>query len=142
MSRCVVERRIILHITLEADYAIRIVVFLAEKKARADANEISQATGVSLRFALKILRNLVSTEIVKSFKGTQGGYELNKAPADITLKQILEAVEGEYMFSRCLNPENQCTRPKSVACSVQKVFERVTEQVQKMLDEVTIESLL
>ncbi|WMJ23794.1 Rrf2 family transcriptional regulator [Paludicola sp. MB14-C6] len=130
-----------MHITLEADYAVRIVVYLADAKQRADANTISEATGVSLRFALKILRNLVSSGIVKSFKGTQGGYELNQDPKQITLKSVLEAVEGEYRFSRCLNPESPCTRPKEYDCKVQKVFCKITSEVQKMLDEVTIDSL-
>lgn len=131
-----------MHITLEADYAIRIVVYLAEINKRADANTISQATGVSLRFALKILRNLVSSEIAKSFKGTQGGYELNRKASEITLKDILEAVEGEYLFSRCLNSDVTCTKPKQDQCEVQKVFCRITKQVQSMLSEVTIDTLI
>ena len=49
-----------MHITLESDYAIRIVVFLAQQGKRADAKLISENTEVSLRFALKILRKLVS----------------------------------------------------------------------------------
>lgn len=131
-----------MHITLEADYAVRIVMYLAEVNKRADANTISQATGVSLRFALKILRTLVSVDIAKSFKGTQGGYELNKKPSEITLKDVLEAIEGEYLFSRCLNADMPCTKPKQKQCEVQKVFCEITKQVQSMLNEVTIESLI
>lgn len=131
-----------MHITLESDYAVRIVIFLAESGRRVDANMISQATGVSLRFALKILRNLVGEGIAKSFKGTQGGYELNKSPSDITLKDVIETVEGEYLFSRCLNPENCCTNPSNEQCTVQQVYCRITQQVQKMLNEVTIDTLI
>jgi len=45
-----------MHITLETDYAIRIVVFLIQANKRVDAKNISEGTGVTLRFALKILR--------------------------------------------------------------------------------------
>lgn len=131
-----------MHITLEADYAVRIVVYLAKVKKRSDANTISLATGVSLRFALKILRNLVSCGITKSFKGTQGGYELDKSPEDITLKEVLQAIEGEYLFSRCLSADTNCTNPSQEVCEVQNVFCKITKEVQKMLDEVTISSLL
>ncbi len=131
-----------MHITLEADYAVRIIVYLAQIDKRADAKNISEATGVSLRFALKILRNLVSKDIAKSFKGTQGGYELNKKPSEISLKEILDAIEGEYLFSRCLNPDVCCTRPKEGECQVQKVFCNITKQVQTMLEEVTIDTLM
>jgi Rrf2 family protein len=130
-----------MHITLEADYAVRIVVYLATENRRVDANTISEATGVSLRFALKILRNLVANNIVKSFKGTQGGYELNQPPSEITLKEVLETVEGEYRFSRCIGPDSTCNHPKDYNCKVQKIFGKITNEVKNMLDEVTIESL-
>ena len=48
-----------MHITLEADYAIRIVQVLAQNQRRLDAKTISEMTGVTLRFSLKILRKLV-----------------------------------------------------------------------------------
>ena len=64
-----------MHITLEADYAIRIVQVLAQNQRRLDAKTISEMTGVTLRFSLKILRKLVAAGIIKSFKGTQGGYD-------------------------------------------------------------------
>lgn len=47
---------------------------------------------------------------MKSFKGTQGGYELNKKPEEITLANVIETVEGTYYLSRCLNPEQGCNR--------------------------------
>lgn len=134
-----------MHITLEADYAVRIVVFLARKEKRVDANTISQNTGVSLRFALKILRNLVSGGITRSFKGTQGGYELNRAPEQITLKEILQAIEGEYVFSRCLLAGcGECTNPlcKETPCKANRVFRNVSEQVKTMLNDVTVKDLL
>lgn len=131
-----------MYITLEADYAVRIVVFLAEQGKRIDASTISESTGVSLRFALKILRSLVGKGITKSFKGTQGGYELNHKPEEITLKDILQAIEGEYVFSRCINSENECTKPKSSVCKAQKAFKSITKRVSEMLEEVKVSDLM
>ena len=74
-----------MHMTLEADYAVRIVEFLAVNPGRADAKTISERTSVTLRFTLKILRTLVSDGIVRSYKGAKGGYELAKPPKEITL---------------------------------------------------------
>lgn len=131
-----------MYITLEADYAVRIVVYLADQGKRIDASTISESTGVSLRFALKILRSLVGNGITKSFKGTQGGYELNHQPDEITLKDILQAIEGEYVFSRCLNSESECSKPKSSACKAQKAFGTITKRVCEMLDEVKVSDLM
>ena len=86
-------------ITLEADYAVRIVSVLCRERDKMDAKTISNDACVTLRFALKILRKLVAADIVKSYKGTQGGYIINKDPAQLTLKDVLEAIEGTYYFS-------------------------------------------
>ena len=131
-----------MHITLEADYAIRIAVYLARVNKRVDAGTIAENTGVTLRFALKILRNLVSHEIAKSYKGTQGGYELARAPKEITLKELLEAVEGQYVLSRCLNGTQECTNPKCSDCKAKRVFANITNTVQSMLDEVCLADLM
>ena len=88
-----------MHMTLEADYAVRIVERLAEKGERMDAHSLSEDTKVPLRFALKILRKLVAEQLVKSFKGAKGGYTLAREPGDITLRQVIEAVEGPYAVS-------------------------------------------
>ncbi len=132
-----------MHITLESDYAIRIILCLARRGCRTDAGTIAEITGVSLRFALKILRNLVGSGLIRSFKGTQGGYELNRAPDEITLKDVLEIVEGEYHLSRCLGGDC-CTRPDHAAgtCKVQKVFGEISQIVQEKLDAVTIAQLI
>lgn len=131
-----------MHITLETDYAIRIVLYLAKTNKRVEAKNISENTEVTLRFALKILRKLVAEGIVKSFKGSQGGYELNKKPEEITLASVIETVEGTYYLSRCLNPEQGCNREGKTSCKVQRVFSEISKMVQTQLENVTIAQLI
>ena len=89
-----------MHINLESDYAVRIVQYLAQSNERRDAQSIADSTCVSLRFTLKIMRKLVAADIVQSFKGAHGGYTLSRPASSITLRQVIEAVEGPYRFSR------------------------------------------
>lgn len=132
-----------MHITLESDYAIRIVLYLAQINKRVEAKNIAENTEVTLRFALKILRKLVAVGIVRSFKGTQGGYEINKRPEEITLASVIETVEGTYYLSRCLNPELGCNRErKNPYCKVQKAFDRISASVREQLEAVTFDQLL
>ena len=105
-----------MQLTLEADYAVRIISVLCVENERTDAKTISEKATVSLRFALKILRKLVAAGLVDSFKGTQGGYKLKLDPAEINLRQVIEAIEGTYYFSRCLSPEGGCNRGMSGIC--------------------------
>ena len=76
--------------TLEADYAVRIVEYLTKHPERRDAKTISEETQIPLRFSLKILRELVAEGLVCSFKGAKGGYTLAKSPEEITLRQVIE----------------------------------------------------
>ena len=107
-----------MHITLESDYADRIVACLASENKRIDAKTISQKNNVSLRFALKILRKLVESGIVKSYKGTQGGYELAKSPSEISLCDVIETVEGTYHFRFFLAAEkNISVQGRNYGCT-------------------------
>lgn len=131
-----------MHINLESDYAVRIVHCLAAEDGRLDAQTISERTCVSLRFTLKIMRKLVAAGIVRSYKGARGGYTLTRAPGMITLRQVIEAVEGPYRFSRCLDGEYDCTCSTSPEeCPFHSVFDDVTRLVTAKLDEVTFDRL-
>ena len=117
-----------MHMTLEADYAVRIVEFLAVNPGRADAKTISERTSVTLRFTLKILRTLVSDGIVRSYKGAKGGYELAKPPKEITLRSVIEAVEGAYSCQR-------------TSCRLHHIYGEVSQLVRDKLESYTFASI-
>lgn len=131
-----------MHITLETDYAIRIIQMLALSEKRVDAKTISEKTGVTLRFSLKILRKLVGAGYITSFKGTSGGYIMALTPKEISLCDVIETIEGPLNFSRCVEPGFLCTREKGGACQFQKVFIRLSEQIRKELQSVTFDQLI
>lgn len=132
-----------MYITLEADYAVRIVsVLCLDKEKKIDAKTISERASVTLRFSLKILRKLVGAGIVKSFKGTQGGYKVNMEPHDITLRMVIEAIEGKYVFSRCISEEIDCNRDMSGRCVFQKAFADVSNTVRKKLESYNFEDMI
>jgi Rrf2 family protein len=82
-------------LSLTAEYALRAVVFLAAhpgKVARADV--ISQATGVPLGYLAKIMQGLARTGLTGSYRGPHGGFLLMRKPADITLLDVVRAVDG------------------------------------------------
>ena len=98
-----------MRITHEADYAIRVTYCLALAGEKQCAKDISEVTGVTLRFALKILRKLTQSGITKSYKGVAGGYELNHSPSEISLGAIIECIDGPIAINHCLANEFQCT---------------------------------
>ncbi|MEF9852719.1 MAG: Rrf2 family transcriptional regulator [Hydrogenoanaerobacterium sp.] len=131
-----------MQITLEADYAIRIVHCLSCRNTRTDAKVVSEITGVTLRFSLKILRKLVAAGIIISYKGTHGGYEIVKPIENITLYDVISTIEGPLNISRCVSPEFICTRNKNGQCQFQRVFMELTEDIKKKLTEINFAQLL
>ena len=131
-----------MYITLECDYAVRIVSCLAIEEKRLDAKTISDMTSVTLRFSLKILRKLVSGGIVKSYKGTFGGYELAKPLEEMSLLDVVETIEGKYQLSRCLEEGYPCSRGASGSCAYQRAFKELTDVVRGALSQKTFADLV
>ena len=98
-----------MRITLESDYALRIVSALAKTEEKIDAKTLSDEVSVTQRFTLKILHKLVAGDFVKSYKGVNGGYRLNVSPENITLKDIIELIDGPIAISRCLESSEECS---------------------------------
>ncbi len=122
--------------TLEADYAVRIVEYLTKHPCRCDAKTISEQMDVPLRFSLKILRKLVAEGIVCSYKGAKGGYTLGRPAGEITLREVIESVEGEYMLSRCQKEEYSCGRAH---CRLHTIYEDISQKVRKELSGYTFD---
>ncbi len=127
-----------MQITLESDYAARITDCLCKSEKRLDAKTISEETGVTLRFSLKILRKLVAAGITKSYKGTQGGYEIAKSPKEISLKDIIEAIEGYIVINRCIKGEFPCTKGTE-DCKIQTAFCEISSKVKETMSQYTFD---
>ena len=131
-------------ITQESDYAMRIVLFLSRLGVgtKIEAKAISEAEGVSLRFTLKILRKLTQKGIINSFRGVHGGYALGKNPQEITMKDVIEAVEGEIYINRCLNSRENCNVQRGNVCTVHKELARIQRRLLEDLSSVTFKKLM
>lgn len=132
-----------MYMTLETDYAIRIVDCIARDGGRLGARIISDRACVTLRFSLKILRKLVAGGIVRSYKGAQGGFELAKPPEDISINDIIEVIDGQYLLNRCLRDGHICNRvPDSGLCQYHRIFDRISQGVRQELKAVTMAQMI
>lgn len=131
-------------ITQEADYALRIILFLCKMSSgkRVEARVISESENITLRFSLKILRKLTNQGLVKSFRGVNGGYILNKDPKDITLREVVESIEGPIYINRCLDDKQYCNMKRTNTCEIHKALGTVQKILREELEKVTFEDLL
>ena len=132
-----------MRITLESDYALRILSALAMHNEKIDAKTLSDEISVTQRFTLKILHKLVQKDFVKSYKGVQGGYKLNVPPDKITLKDVIELIDGPIVISRCLESSESCSmNPDKTACIYHHIFDTISLDVAKKLAGITIADVL
>lgn len=132
-----------MRITLESDYALRILSTLAKHEGRVDAKTLSDEISVTQRFTLKILHKLVQNNFVKSYKGVQGGYVLNVAPEKITLKDVIELIDGPIAISRCLESSEGCSMiSDKTLCAYHHIFDTISIDVARKLSGITIADVL
>ncbi|PAB59901.1 RrF2 family transcriptional regulator [Anaeromicrobium sediminis] len=120
-------------ITQEADYALRIILYLSKLGvgAKTEANQISDELHIPKRFTLKIMRKLAHSGIVKSYRGVNGGYALDKEPKRVTFKDVIETIDGPICVNRCLIDKNLCNLNIAHKCTIHKAL----GNTQKMLND-------
>ena len=132
-----------MRITLESDYALRILTELAEHDDVVDANTLSEATSVTIRFTLKILNKLVKHGFVSSYKGAKGGYKLKLPTEEITLKSVIELIDGPIVLARCLESSEGCSlNQDKTSCIYHHIFEKISLDVAIKLGKITIADVL
>ncbi len=131
-----------MRITHEADYAIRIVFNLSKNDGVTAAKEIAEQCGITLKFALKILRKLTLAGIIRSHKGVRGGYELNRSPCELSFGSIIEAIDGPIEINHCLGHEFECTRVHNKQiCDIRSRFLDVNNLLKRELYSMRIDEL-
>lgn len=133
-----------MRITHEADYAIRLAYCLALHDTVIGTKTISQETGVSLRFALKILQKLVQSGVVVSYQGKKGGYKLNCKPEELSIGQLVEIIDGPVEINHCLNECFDCTRigNNKKDCEFHIAFQSVNEAIRRQLYALTLDQFI
>jgi Rrf2 family protein len=130
-----------MELTRKGEYAIRGIIHLAKLKPGSVAliSEIAESTGVPQTFLAKILQSFAKIGLVNSFRGTGGGFVLGRSPSQITLLEVVEAVEGPIMPNRCMMDGAGCEFNRT--CLVHPVWREVQSKVVEILGSVTIEEL-
>jgi Rrf2 family protein len=125
-------------LTHASSYALHAVVFLAGQKQNnpVASHQIAKARGIPERFLLKVLKPLVSARVLASVKGPHGGYRLARTPNDLTMLEIVEAVDGP------LNGHRDNGRGDKLEHQLETICRDVTEKLRLQLQKVRITELV
>lgn len=109
------------------DYALRAVLYLVKRLPEeiVPAQTIAESEEIPMRFLLSIMRSLIQAGIIKSYRGVDGGYSLAKQPQEITLLDVVEAVEGPVWLNRCLLDAKYCSKNAAGYCEVHRALEAI-----------------
>jgi Rrf2 family protein len=127
-----------MRVTAKADYAVRAAVELASSSQDSPrkVDEIVQAQGIPVSFLENILTQLRSAGVVRSQRGPEGGYWLAHPAGEVTLAEVIRAVEGPLVGVRGQRPEE--IDYGGSAASLQQVWVALRANLRKVLERVTV----
>lgn len=129
-------------VSLRSTYGILAAVDLAMQTGSApiQAKAIARRQGIPARFLEQVLHAMKKAGLVSSQRGAQGGYVLSRKPADVSVAEILEALEGPFLRSVTdVNGRVHSTSRSEALLS--KVWDRVYEAERHVLEGITVEEL-
>jgi Rrf2 family protein len=101
--------------------------------------DIASAEDLPSSYLAKIFQSLVKKGILRSHRGAKGGFSLERPPEDITLLEVIEAVDGPIELSPCLVPSQGCE--KMDTCSLYPVLAEMQGQMCQILESKTFDYL-
>lgn len=130
-----------MRLTRGADYGTRGIVRLARMSDRGVVlvSDIAAAEGLPESYLAKIFQDLAKEGIVRSHRGAKGGFSLARPAGEITLRQIVEAIEGPIALNRCLASWEGCEHKSE--CSIYPALAKAQEQLLAVLDGTTLQDL-
>ena len=96
--------------------------------------------GVPRQYLEQLLGNLRRAGLVSTVRGAQGGYQIARSPEEISLRAVIDAVEGPIELSECASADGSCQR--SATCPVRRVWQRVTDSINNELDKIRLSDML
>ena len=130
-----------MQLNVTTDYAIRIVLHLMQKKGVANSNEIADAMGIPRNYILKITKTLKEAGILNEKRGIDGGFVLSGDPDQLTLLDIVSALERTVNINRCLEEDEYCSRDAVSYCKVRELLVKLQSELARGLNVKVMEFL-
>jgi Rrf2 family transcriptional regulator, cysteine metabolism repressor len=133
----------------KAEYGIRVMAHLAHRNGSQPISlgSIADAEGLPLAYLEHLVQRLRKAELVESRRGAHGGYTLARPAAEITMAEVVSALEGEIAPIECITADADgaltCTREGATApCPTKLLWTRVQGSIVRTLNEMTLDDLV
>jgi Rrf2 family protein len=130
-----------LRLSKKADYALIAMKHLAVRGDRgaSSAREIAELYNIPIELLAKVLQCLVRRGLLASYQGTRGGYQLARQPGEVSVADVIQAIDGPVSVTACSHAEENCDQ--YAKCNVRDPLWRVRERILAALGECTIAEL-
>ncbi len=128
-----------MQITRQADYALRTIIYLSrlEQDDKAPTSIIAEKQHIPSSFLAKIISQLSVAGLIHTSRGAHGGVSLAKTPEDISVLEVIEAIDGPVMLNECTTNPGIC--PFTGDCPMRLIWCDTRKNLLDKLDSVTFE---
>lgn len=131
-------------LTTKGNYAISAILDLAinSKGEHISLSQIAARLDLSENYLRQLFMDMRKAGLIDSVRGVAGGYFLSIHPEQISILNIIEAVEGDIYIVKCLDSEciDECDR--IAQCSTRTIWERLNESIRSKLEVLTLQELI
>lgn len=129
-------------ISTKGRYALRMLLDLAEHQncGYISLKDIADRQGISKKYLEQIIPIFNKSGILKTVRGSQGGYQLSKAPDKYTVGEILRLTEGSLSPVSCAEEPSECER--SADCAMLSVWQGLYKVINEYLDGITLQDIM
>jgi len=123
-------------------YGVRIMYELALRYGEGPVilKDIARWQEISEKYLSKLIIPLKAAKLVRASRGSHGGYNLTREPSEISIREIVEVLEGDLKTVECVHNGNTCTR--SSECPVKEIWHRLDKSVLDVLDNITLRDVV
>ena len=131
-----------LRFTKRADYGLMAIHYIAihEDVGAVSAKRIAEEFSIPPELLAKILQRLARERLIVSQNGPRGGYVLARRPIEITVAQVVTALEGPINIVECLEEDSDC--PQMARCNLRRPVQKIQAAISQMLDSMTLAELV
>ena len=128
-----------LKISRLTDYATAVVLFLQRDNILQSSEIIAQGVGLEIPTVSKVLKLLTKARILNSIRGANGGYQLAKDEADVSLYDVIAAIEGDTAITECTKTDSLCAQEQG--CDTRSGWQQVNDDIKNILLNMTIKRM-
>jgi FeS assembly SUF system regulator len=123
-----------------ADYGTVVMTSMARAPDRVQsAADVALRTGLAMPTVSKLLKTLARNGLLVSLRGARGGYMLVRSPHEISVAQVIVAIEGQIGMTECSGAPGLCTQESG--CSVRANWQKINHVVLRALQQITLEQM-